>query len=162
MQDAGFDAAFPALLRLAHQVAHRVLGEREAAQDVAAETLARALDRWPRLAGHPEPWVATVAGRLAIDAGRRRSTARRHAGLRRPEPPGVVDHAQRLDVHAALAALPRRQREVVVLRFLADRSEAETAAALGLSTGTVKSHSHRGLAALRVTLTPGSADVLRP
>lgn len=58
----------------------------------------------------------------------------------------------RLDLVEGLRRLPRRQREVVALRYLADVSEAETARLLGCSTGTVKTHAHRGLAALRLGL----------
>ena len=53
---------------------------------------------------------------------------------------------------ARLATLPKRQREVVVLRYLADLSEAQTAAALGCAPGTVKTHAARGLEALRAVL----------
>ena len=53
----------------------------------------------------------------------------------------------------ALAALPRRQREVIVLRYYLDLSEAEIAATLSISRGAVKSHASRGAAALRRTLT---------
>lgn len=52
-------------------------------------------------------------------------------------------------VVAALSRLPARQRAVIVLRYLDDRSEAQTAAALGCAPGTVKSHTSRALAALR-------------
>ena len=62
------------------------------------------------------------------------------------------DTALRMDLVELLRGLPRRQREVVVLRYLADRSEQETADALGCSTGTVKQHAHRGLASLRSSL----------
>jgi hypothetical protein len=55
----------------------------------------------------------------------------------------------RLALAAALAKLPRRQREAVVLRYLADLPERDVAAALGISPGTVGAHVHRGLAALR-------------
>jgi RNA polymerase sigma factor (sigma-70 family) len=55
---------------------------------------------------------------------------------------------------AALRLLPKRQREVVVLRYLVGLSEAEVAVALGLSLGTVKTHLRRGLARLRTTLGP--------
>jgi RNA polymerase sigma factor (sigma-70 family) len=79
-------------------------------------------------------------------------------------PLGVVDRyqAERVDLARALRRLPRRQREVVVLRYLADWSEADVALALGCSVGTVKSHGHRGLAALRRHLhepPAGEADV---
>jgi RNA polymerase sigma factor (sigma-70 family) len=52
-------------------------------------------------------------------------------------------------VRRALAELPGGQREVLVLRYLDDHSEAETAALLGISIGTVKSRASRGLASLR-------------
>lgn len=146
----GFTGQFPRLLGVAYRVAYRILGDRDDARDIAAETLARAFSRWSRLAD-PEPWVVTVAGRAALDVVRRRSTARRHAAALAERGPDE-QHELRLDLQAALLALPRRQREVVVLRYLADRSEQETARVLGLSAGTVKSHSSRGLGALRAAL----------
>jgi RNA polymerase sigma factor (sigma-70 family) len=60
--------------------------------------------------------------------------------------------AQRVDLHRALGRLSKRQREVVVLRYLADLPEAEVAQAIGCSPGSVKVHASRGLAALRATL----------
>jgi len=64
----------------------------------------------------------------------------------------VDDVDLRLDLQAAVRALPRRQRQVVALRFLADFSEAATAAALAIDIGTVKSHASRGLSRLRTTV----------
>ena len=71
--------------------------------------------------------------------------------------PGATDElaervGQRCCVIQALAELPAGQRQVVVLRFLADLSVAETAQVLGISTGTVKSYTSRALSALRVAL----------
>jgi DNA-directed RNA polymerase specialized sigma24 family protein len=68
-----------------------------------------------------------------------------------------------VDLHRALEALPRRQREVVVLRYFGDLSEKEIASELGLAPGSVKSHASRGLAALRarlcdMTATDGTAE----
>ena len=63
----------------------------------------------------------------------------------------------RLELARLLDGLPRRQREVLVLRYLADRSEADTARALGTSVGTVKRHAHRGLASLRTSLEAADA-----
>jgi RNA polymerase sigma factor (sigma-70 family) len=72
-----------------------------------------------------------------------------------PETPafddGYAAAERRAVVLGALATLPRRQRAVLALRFLDDLSEAETAAALGIAPGTVKSTTHRALAALRAT-----------
>jgi RNA polymerase sigma factor (sigma-70 family) len=72
----------------------------------------------------------------AVDTDERTATS--------PGPTG-----QRIDLHRALDTLSRRQREVIVLRFLADLPEAEVARALGCSVGSVKQHASRGLAALR-------------
>ena len=98
---------------------------------------------------------STVNG--ARSAGRRRSTADRQAPLlvastRDSIPDPAESVAERADVLRAMAALPERQREVLVLRYYADLSEAAIAGALGISPGTVKAHASRGLAALRPTL----------
>ena len=150
-----FDEAFPELFRLAYRVSFRVLGDRGDAEDVAQEALARAHLRWMRLRERPEGWIVTVATNLSIDRHRRR---RRLTGLG-TEPLALVDvhQAERIDLARALRRLPRRQREVVVLRYLADWSESDVARALGISAGAVKSHASRGLDALRQHL-----DAARP
>lgn len=146
-----FEAAFDALYRLAYRVAFRVLGDRGDAEDVAQETLARTAVRWSRLEDRPEGWVTRVASNLAIDRYRRR----RRPLIAMTGPVGVVDPylGERGDLVAALRRLPRRQREVVVMRYLADLSEAQVALEMGCSVGTVKSHGARGLASLRRHLT---------
>jgi RNA polymerase sigma-70 factor (sigma-E family) len=145
-----FERSFDGLYRLAYRVAFRILGDRPEAEDVAQETLARAVLRWSKLEARPEGWVSRVASNLAVDHYRRRARGRRALS----GPIGVVDDrmGERADLVAALRSLPRRQREVVVLRYLADFSEADVAAALGCSAGTVKTHASRGLAALRQRL----------
>jgi RNA polymerase sigma-70 factor (sigma-E family) len=145
-----FELAFSDLYRLAYRVAYRMLGDRAEAEDIAQETLARATLRWARLHERPEGWVSRVASNLAVDRYRQRRRQPRYpAG-----PIGIVDErsVERSDLVAALRRLPRRQREVVVLRYLADFSEADVAAALGCSLGTVKTHGSRGLSALRRSL----------
>ena len=62
----------------------------------------------------------------------------------------------------ALAELPRRQREVIALRYYVDLSEAEIAETLGISRGAVKSHASRGAAALRASLRHHLGDHLEP
>jgi RNA polymerase sigma-70 factor (sigma-E family) len=142
-----FEEAFPDLYRLAYRVSFRILGDRGDAEDVAQEALARAHSRWARLRERPEGWIVTVATNLSIDRQRRR---RRLSALIN-EPLALVDiHlAERIDLARALRRLPRRQREVVVLRYLADWSESDVAGTLGVSAGAVKSHASRGLTALR-------------
>lgn len=142
-----FELAFEGLYRLAYGVAFRILGDRPEAEDVAQEALARASLRWSRLHDRPEGWVSRVASNLAIDRYRHR----RREPMIPTGPIGVVDErmGERDDLVRALRRLPRRQLEVVVLRYLADFSEADVAVALGCSVGTVKTHASRGLAALR-------------
>jgi RNA polymerase sigma factor (sigma-70 family) len=65
---------------------------------------------------------------------------------------GALVLLERHAVVAALRGLPDRQREAIVLRYYADLSEAEIAAAMGISRGAVKSHTSRGMSALRTTL----------
>jgi RNA polymerase sigma-70 factor (sigma-E family) len=143
----GFDLAFDGLYRLAYRVAFRILGDRGDAEDVAQEALARACVRWARLEDRPEGWVTRVASNLAIDRYRRRQ---RKSPLM-TGPVGIVDPylGERGDLVVALRQLPRRQREAVVLRYLADLSEAQVALEMGCSVGAVKSHGARGLASLR-------------
>ena len=105
----------------------------------------------------------SVAANLALD--RLRATGRRRrveltdaaGGGSRSGEPAAVD---RLELARLLESLPRRQREVVVMRYLADRSEADTAEALGTSVGSVKRHAHRGLATLRTAWAGLDADPL--
>lgn len=150
--DLAFEEAFEELYLRAYGVAYQLLGRRSESEDVAQETLARAFVRWRRIRGYAEAWVVRVAGNLAIDVWRRRrrvdtdATTDRH-GETSPGPDG-----QRVDLHRALDTLSRRQREVIVLRFLADLPEAEVAQALGCSVGSVKQHASRGLATLRLSM----------
>lgn len=142
-----FDAAFDNLWSRAYGVAYVVLGGRSESEDVAQETLARALARWKKVSAYAEPWVVRVAGNLAIDLVRHRQRPR---GVPTHNVPGL--DAQRVDLQRALLTLSPKQREVVVLRYVADLPEAEVAHTLGCSVGTVKTHASRGLASLRKSL----------
>src|SRR5205823_6262737 len=136
----------------AYGVAYQLLARRSEAEDVAQETLARAFVRWRKIRSYAESWVLRVARNLAIDTLRRlrRVDAAAATERRRPIAPGPNE--LRIDLHRALVTLSRRQREVIVLRFLADLPEADVAKALGCSIGSVKQHASRGLATLRTTM----------
>jgi RNA polymerase sigma-70 factor (ECF subfamily) len=148
--DRTFEDEFGLLFRAAYRVAYRLSGSREDAADCAQEACARAYTDWKRLIrrGDVTPWVIRVSGNLAIDRWRKLQRARRIPAAKDVDEPS----SDRLDLARALDALPRRQREVVVLRYIADMTELAVADSLGCSVGTVKTHASRGLDALRRTL----------
>ena len=152
--DVSFVDRFEELYQVAYRASFAVLGNRADAQDCAQEALARALVRWRTVSGHAPAWCARVATNLALDRVRRD----------RRQPPRTTDVGsgesiadRRRDLVDALRALPKRQREAVTLRYLADLPEAEAASALGCSIGTIKSATSRGLDRLRADLGPAWA-----
>jgi len=156
---ASFDDKFEDLWTVAYRVAFRVLGVREDAEDVAQDALERVGIQWKRVGSYARPFTARVAGQRAIDMWRRRTHHRgNEAQVRIDQTRGHGESAggveDRDDLVRALRALPKRQRQVVILRYLGDFSEHDTAAALGCSVGSVKTHASRGLAALRISVRP--------
>ncbi|HEX3541900.1 MAG TPA: sigma-70 family RNA polymerase sigma factor [Acidimicrobiales bacterium] len=156
-----YEAQFAALYTLALRPAQRVLAEPSDAEDVAAETLARLYLHWSKLSQRCDlaPWVLRVATNLAIDQVRRRRPWPVHRLF-------VTDDTdateRRLVVARAVRDLPRRQRQVVSLRYFADLTDTQIAAALALGLPTVRTHLRRALKALKVDLGPskGVLDVL--
>lgn len=138
------------LVRLATLLVDDQGSAEEAVQD-AFVSVAR---RGPRGLADPGAYLRTAVLNNARSMLRKRRVRRRH--LRSVEPPASApgaDHAVLLDedarlVLAALDRLSQRQREVLVLRYWSDLSEVEIASTLGISTGAVKTHAHRGTAAL--------------
>ena len=127
-------------------------GDAHKAEDLVQATLAKCWSRWSSItrSGNAEAYVRRAMINTYTDWWRRKwngerptetlpETAVRHDG--------TLDERQ--DTLAALASLPRGQRAVLVLRFYEDRTEAQTAEALGISVGTVKSQTSRALSALR-------------
>ncbi len=143
-----YEDAFERLLMRAYRVSFQIVRSREDAEDVAMDTMARVLRHWDRLGPTPDPWVAKVATNLSIDRWRRARRRRNQDLLGRL---GSSDHQTEdgMVIRQALARLPKRQREVVAMRYFLDMSEQDIASTLGCSTGTVKQHASRGLAALR-------------
>jgi RNA polymerase sigma-70 factor (sigma-E family) len=138
------------LLRLATLLT----GDRRAAEDLLQSTLERVYQRSVRR-GLPEEMDAYVRSAL-VNAARRRwrrqSRSAEHPVEQLPEPttePYWGDAVVRDQLLAALRRLSARQRSVLALRYFEDRSEAEVAALLGCSVGSVKVHASRGLARLR-------------
>ncbi|WP_354637124.1 SigE family RNA polymerase sigma factor [Kitasatospora camelliae] len=130
-------------------------GDRHLAEDLLQTALARCWPKWRRIADeHPEAYVRRAMVRVHASWWRRRWRLEvPHEFL--PEEAGT-DRYEEVElghtVVQALRRLPRRQRAVVVLRYLEDRSVEETAALLDCSPGTVKSQSAKALSALRMHL----------
>ena len=144
-----FDDQFEELTGLAYRIAYRVLGNRGEAEEVAQEAMIRAYTRWRTVRGYPRPWVSRVATNLSIGVLRKRRTPPADAAV---ETDGADVALERVELQRHLLTLPRRQREVVALRYLADLSEADVARGLGCSVGAVKRHARRGLEAMRISL----------
>jgi RNA polymerase sigma-70 factor (sigma-E family) len=129
-----------------------------AADDLVQNTLVKVYLRW-RTASRAEnvdAWVHTVLVHCFLDERRRRWNRLWLAGAAPHDPPPTgaePDVPERVVMQAALGRLTHAQRAVLVLRYYADLSIEQTAAALNCSTGNVKSQTHRGLAALRRVLT---------
>jgi RNA polymerase sigma-70 factor (sigma-E family) len=138
----------PALRR----VAYALCGDEHRADDVVQQAITRLYVHWERArtATNLHKYTHTLLVRVFLDE-RRLSWARVRLFGSLPEPPplepeGIED---RQVLRAALARLPRRQRAVLVLRFLCDLAVDDVAEILGCSAGTVKSQTSHGLATLR-------------
>lgn len=162
---ADLDGAFEALV-VAHQdrlftIAFRTSGDRRDAEELVQDCFVRA---YRALATYPASrirelrlrgWLTTIL----LNAGRNRARVRRVATTALAFDPATepaVDPLARRDERETwarlLAALPPAQRTAVVLRHVDGMSYSEIAAAIGRPEGTVKSHVHRGLSALRGAL----------
>jgi RNA polymerase sigma factor (sigma-70 family) len=145
----GFEAFFRGSFARVSRVAGRIAGP-EGGEDAAVEALARAYARWGRVSrmDDAEAWVIRVATNLALDQVRKK--------VAYAEPPRAIEVESTVVseqvLREAVLRLPRRQREAVTLRYLADLPEAEVAEVLGVSPGSVKTHLHRALASMRVSL----------
>ena len=159
MNRASRDEAFSAfvLARRTHlrRVAYAVCGDWHQADDLVQTALAKLYVAWPRIhrEGAEEAYARTTIVRANIDAHRRPSSRERVGlpeGDRAAREPMPVE--ERSALFEALQALPTMQRKVVVLRHWLGLSVEETARELRISTGTVKSHSSRGLEKLQAAL----------
>ncbi|HET6866928.1 MAG TPA: SigE family RNA polymerase sigma factor [Solirubrobacteraceae bacterium] len=147
------------LLRTAYLIVWD-LGE---AEDLVQETLFEVARRWPRIRRmeHPIAYARRILVNRALSGSARRTRRRQELIALMPSeheaaPDGTAEIGASDELIDALAALPPRQRAVLVLRYFLDLPEAEVAAALKCSLGTVKSTASRGLARLERAMRPAN------
>ncbi len=131
--------------------------DRQVAEELTQEAFARAYRRWQKLddGGYAVPWLHRVVMNLTLSHVRRRSRGsvlERFAAPRPATTPQPTTDDWLVDI---LNRLPRRQREAVFLRYVADLDVAAVADAMGCTPGTVKTHSKRGLDHLRQLVSVG-------
>ncbi|GLW07390.1 RNA polymerase subunit sigma-24 [Microtetraspora sp. NBRC 13810] len=140
------------------RLAFLLVGDQETAEDVVQDAFAALHRRWSRLTGHDRllPYLRASVVNGCRMVHRRRAIMGRFTGERQTPfwsaEAAVLLGETRREVFRAVRALPRRQREAVVLRYYLDLSEAEIAEAMGISCGTVKSTVSRALKTLTVKL----------
>ena len=149
-----YHGEYKSLVRLAVLLVHDVPTAEEVVQDAfeAMHTAQRRLRDSEKALSYLRQAVVNKSRSVL----RHRTVVDKNAPKPAPDEPSA-EHAamaliERTAVVAALRALPERQREAIVLRYYADFSEADIAAAMGISRGAVKSHTARGMSALRSTL----------
>ena len=157
-RDAAISALFVAHHRRLVGLARLLVDDQQSAEDAVQDAFTSLYRRWP--------WIRDKSSALqylqssVINAARsnlrRRKTAR--TTMLDPAPPlpsaeaAAVAEEDRRELLAALAGLPQRQRQVLVLRYYLDQSEAEIASTLSISKGSVKQHASRALARLTADL----------
>src|ERR1700751_2855590 len=140
------------------RTAYLMVGDLHEAEDLVQETLFKVASRWPRVSrmDNPVAYATRILVNLALHGSSKRSRSR--AELKATPPAEAAADAGYLaiqdELFDALEGLPPRQRAALVLRYFLDLPEAEVAAVLRCSLGTVKSSTSRGLKRLEETLRP--------
>ena len=156
----GFEEYVEARLPALGRTAYLLTGHHQDAEDLVQRALVKVVAVWPRIAEHPEPYVKRVMYHENVSGWRRRSRRPEHLTDAPPERPAHgADAETRIALEQALARLTPKQRTVLVLRYYEDLTEVETAAAMGVALGTVKSQTRHALKRIR-ELAPGLETLL--
>lgn len=142
--------------------AYLLCGDWHHAEDIAQAALLKLYLAWPRLARHDvlDAYARKIVLRTFLSENRRVWRKREKLTDEPPERPAeTAGTEQEMLVRHALSGIAPKQRAVLVLRYFEDLSVEETAAALGCSTGNVKSQSARGLTTLRNRLGPHFSEL---
>jgi len=149
---AGYTELFNTERRYALRLAYVLTGDHDLAEEVVADAFVHMYPQWQRSRiDDPHAYLRRAVINEVNSAFRRREVRRRPVRAERPRVASGADTGvdDRDAVQHALLQLPVRQRAAVALRYLEDLSERETAEALGMSVGSVKSQVSRGLDRLR-------------
>jgi RNA polymerase sigma-70 factor (sigma-E family) len=145
-------ARLPHLLRLGRALT----GDEQRGADLVQDALIRVLPKWDRISSaDPEGYVRRVMVNRNISVWR---SLRRERLAAEPPERGVEDRVRDQALWEALAQLPPRQRTVITLRYLSDQTEAQTAALMGCSLGTVKSQASAAMRKLHDLLDDREED----
>lgn len=156
--DQAFDEVYRAHRDDLFRLAVLICGDRARSEDAVADVFARVLPRWrsSMVLERPRQYLRQALVNELTGGFRRRAVERRVAarqwGDDRGEQPLDTHVSDHDEMRRALGQLPLAQRTVLVLRYYADLSEADTAEVLGVSPGTVKSRTSRAMARLRALL----------
>jgi RNA polymerase sigma-70 factor (sigma-E family) len=146
-RDAEFSEFYAARARPLRRVAYVVTRDWHAAEDVTQRAFVKIYRAWPRI---ERAGLEAYARRAVVNESLSYVTRRpRDVVVETVPDQPVPETVEVLDLSAALSTLPAQQRAVIALRFVDDRSVAETAEALGIAEGTVKSHTAKAIATLR-------------
>jgi len=129
------------------RTAYLLTGNHHDAEDLVQSALIKVVPKWGRIKDRPEPYVRQVLARESVSRWR----GRRWREVSTDVVPEAThyDSTDRIELLEDLRRLSPRQRAVLVLRYFDDLTEVDTAEALGISVGTVKSHVRDALVRLR-------------
>lgn len=150
-RDGEFAEFYLAHFTAARRYANTICGDWSEAEELTQQAFVRIYARWPKVRSETaEAYLRKTLTRLFLDT-KRRGRAREVVTADPPDTESgqELSSFERGPMRAALLRLPKKQRAVVLLRFVYDLSVEDVAAALGCSDGTVKSQASRGLTALR-------------
>lgn len=161
------DQALTAMYRMHYtplvRLAALLVSDVSAAEDVVQDSFIATYAAWWRLRDRDNAvfYLRRAVINRSRSVLRRRAVAERYVSALAPQMPSAEEEAlarvEDTTVAAALGMLSPRQREALVLRYYADLPAAQIAAAMGISTGTVKTHLSRAMASLRALLAAGAA-----
>jgi RNA polymerase sigma-70 factor (sigma-E family) len=144
--------------------AYLLCGDVHGADDLVSTTLAKLFRYWGRISRleHRDSYLRRMLVTTYLDERRRPwHNERPTDAVPEPAPVPAAEVVDRVTLLRLLDRLPPRRRAVLVLRFFEDLSVEQTAEALGCAAGTVKAHTHHGLAELRAMLGPAALNALR-